>query len=153
MKELFVGTWALVASTFRAGNGAVTYPLGEQAEGLLVYDEMGTVAAQLSRPQRPPFHATDSAEERGEKVAAAYQGYTAYFGHYTINPEQGIITHHVRASLNPNWIGSEQIRFFHFSPDYQQLTLSTPPLGREQVIGQLIWRRKTQTDSGKLQEL
>ena len=146
MKELFIGTWALVASTFQAGNGEVTYPLGEQAEGLLVYDEAGVVAAQLSRPQRPPFHAADSTEERGEKIAAAYQGYTAYFGHYTIDPEQSIITHHVQASLNPNWIGSAQVRFFQFSPDQQQLTLSTPPMGRDKVVGQLIWRRLSLAD-------
>jgi hypothetical protein len=148
MNQLFAGTWTLVASTFRTVDGPTTYPLGEQTEGMLMYDDAGNMAAQLMRPQRPLFLSGDTEQVREEKVAAAYQGYTAYCGRYTIHPEQGIIVHHVQASLNPNWVGSDQTRYFTFTNDHQQLTLRTPPLGREAIVGELVWQRTSSSLKG-----
>src|SRR5882672_5916133 len=46
-KEDFVGTWHLVSSEFRRADGAVTYPIGKDAVGLLIYTAEGYMAAQL----------------------------------------------------------------------------------------------------------
>ncbi|MBP7998057.1 MAG: lipocalin-like domain-containing protein [Chloroflexi bacterium] len=40
-------------------------------------------------------------------------------GRYTIQPEQGIIVPHIQASLNPNWVGTDQQRYFQFQNDEQ----------------------------------
>ncbi|MSQ14771.1 MAG: hypothetical protein EXR50_02780 [Dehalococcoidia bacterium] len=53
-KEQFVGTWKLV-SYEHYSNGVVTYPLGENAYGLIMYDAFGSMAVQISSSDRAPF--------------------------------------------------------------------------------------------------
>ena len=59
----------------------------------------------------------------------------------TVNVPKGFIIHHLELSAFPNWVGTDQKRYFEFSGD--RLTLKTPPLtlsGRDQVH-RLIWKR------------
>jgi hypothetical protein len=51
------------------------------------------------------------------------------------------VIHRIQASLIPNWIGGEQLRFWTLDGD--TLTIATPPLrldGRPQV-STLVWKR------------
>lgn len=53
------GTWRLVSFESRDGTGAVSYPLGRNAVGLLIYDAAGNMAVQLMQPNLPHFAAND----------------------------------------------------------------------------------------------
>ncbi len=139
----FVGTWHLLSSEFRLADGRVHYPLGHDATGLLIYDALGNVAAQLMQVGRRNLSSGLETAERLATIQAAFDGYTAYFGTYTLHPDQSLIIHHVQASLFPNWVGTQQKRFYHFSDDGNQLTLTTPPIGspENKAVGTLVWRR------------
>lgn len=136
----FVGTWTLVSSEFRRADGQVLFPLGTGAVGLLVYDENGYMAAQLMRPNRPFLH---SGVELAVLIEVAFNGYTAYYGRYTIYPEKKLVVHEVQASLLPNWVGSRQERVYEFGENGRFLTLTTLPMGTEsaKMTGVLVWER------------
>jgi hypothetical protein len=53
------------------------------------------------------------------------------------------VKHHLVGGTFPNWIGTDQTRYFKFSGE--QLTLSTPPmpLGDVMATGVLVWERLT----------
>ena len=116
-KEQFVGTWKLVS--YEVG---VSHPMGRVAVGLLTYDANGRMSMQVMRSDRPKFRGSGGKEggyEAGtaEEVMSAYRGYIAYFGTYEVNEEGRFVTHHIEASLFPNWVGRDQVEFFELSED------------------------------------
>ena len=141
-QDAFIGRWQLISSTFRQADGTIIYPLGEQAEGRISYDKQGQMSAQLMRPQRERLSSRDAEEVRLAKVKAAFDGYTAYYGSYTIDFETQSVTHHVAGSLLPNWIGRQLVRYFEFSQNNTRLALTTPPMGKKaQIVGTLVWEK------------
>jgi hypothetical protein len=140
--QRFIGTWELVTSEFRNPDGKVTYPLGKKAVGILMYDSGGRFAAQLMQPDRPKFASGDMRGGTPEEAKAAVDGYVAYFGTYKVDEKRGTVVHHVEASLFPNWLGQDQVRFYGFSADL--LTLRTPPMlsGGQEITGVLVWKRR-----------
>jgi len=139
--EKFIGSWKLVSSEFRRSDGDISYPLGRDAAGLIMYDATGHISAQLMRSNRPRFASSDHFKATPEEIIPAFQGYLAYYGTYEVNEEEDTVTHHVEGSPVPNWVGVPLIRFFEFSGN--RLTLSTPPIpmGGKQVVGLLVWER------------
>jgi creatinine amidohydrolase len=139
--QRFIGTWKLVTSEFRTSDGKVAYPLGEKAVGILMYDSGGRFAVQLMQLDRPKFASGDMRGGTPEEFKTAAEGYVAYFGTYEVDDKKGTVVHYVEASLFPNWLGREQIRFFDFSDDL--LTLKTPPMlsGGQDISGVLVWKR------------
>ena len=129
MSDEFVGAWKLISFERRTAAGEVTYPMGQNPVGRITYDALGRMSAQLMRPDRPHFQ--NSAGSAEEKVAA-FDGYVAYYGTYTVNPANHTVVHHVEASLNPNWAGIDLTRSYEFSNS--QLILSTAEL-------RLVWER------------
>jgi len=75
------------------------------------------------------------------EIKSAFEGFVGYYGAYEVDEEQGTVTHHLEGSSFPNWVGTDQRRFFEFSGS--RLTLSTPPIafGGQDVTGVLIWER------------
>ena len=141
LKDQFVGTWALVSQEFRDSEGQITYPAGRDAVGFIMYDAAGYMAVQIMRVDRTPFASGDVLYGTDDEIRSAYQGYNAYFGTYTVDEAQRIVTHHLRGSLFPNRVGQDQIRHYEFAGS--RLTLKTPPVlrGGSYLIGTLVWER------------
>ena len=74
---------------------------------------------------------------------AAYRSYTSYSGGYTVDPEAGTVTHHLRASLNPGGAGSDYVRQYSFGEgDFGEETLTLqPPAGADGGVVKLTWKR------------
>jgi hypothetical protein len=125
----FIGAWKLVSYERRTPAGDLEYPMGAHPVGRLAYDPSGRMSAQLMRADRPHFQ--DSPASAEEKIAA-FDGYVAYYGTYTVNPAGHTVVHHVEASLNPNWVGTDLTRSYEFSNS--QLILSTAEI-------RLVWER------------
>ena len=136
------GVWSLVSSEFRTSSGNVIYPLGEDALGQAIFAESGYMSGQLMRQGRPAFASGDQASGTPEEAQKALQGYVAYYGKYEVDVEQQTLTTHVEGSMFPNWVGSQQVRFYELSDT--QLILKTPPIafGDEEFTGLLTWERK-----------
>src|SRR5262245_46122904 len=139
-KEDLIGTWHLVSSEFRHADGEVTYPLGKKAVGLLIYTADGHMAVHLMRTDRPAFASGDAFQGTPEEIKAAYEGYTAYFGTYTVDEVARTITHHVQGHTFPNYSGSKVTREFTLVDQCLTLRASIRRDGRP-LTALLIWTR------------
>lgn len=135
----FIGAWKLVSLERRTAAGEVSYPLGANPVGRLAYDPLGRMSAQLMRPDRPRFQSAVAGGGSSEEKLAAFNGYIAYYGSYTVSPADHTVIHHVEASLFPNWVGTDLRRSYEFSGS--QLILRVAGQGTESKV---VWERARQ---------
>jgi lipocalin-like protein len=134
-----VGGWRLVSWENRASDGQVTYPMGIDALGALLYTADGRFSVTISRRGREGFAAGDLLSGTSEEKARAVEGFVAYAGRYSFHGDR--VIHHVELSLFPNWVGSDQERSVELAGN--RLILSAGPLllaGKLQVP-RLVWER------------
>jgi Lipocalin-like domain len=133
------GTWRLVAWRRIAQDGGVSYPLGDDASGLLVYTEDGRMAVTLAAANRPELGTNDPLGGDVEKRAHAYSTCLAYAGDYEVRGDT--VVHRIDVSLFPNWSGEEQVRPFTY--DGSELVLRTPPTegASGTVVNEIAWVR------------
>lgn len=78
-RKAIQGMWELVSYTAQDNHGGpITYPLGPDALGLIMYTGDGYMSAQLMRRGRPAFDRPESDGGTAEQTAAAAAGYLAY---------------------------------------------------------------------------
>ena len=133
-----IGVWKLVSADVITGDD-VSYPLGKEANGYLIYTENGYMSAITTSANRPKFASGDSMRASAEEALEAVKTCVAYSGKYEIRGDK--VIHHVAASFLPNWTGGRQERFFVLVDG--RLKLSTPPTlvhGKLQ-IARLLWER------------
>ena len=138
-REALVGAWQLLSWENRAADGRVTYPMGTDALGYLLYTASGRFSVIVSRRGRAGFAAGDLLSGTTEEQARAVEGFVAYAGRYSFHGDR--VVHHVELSLFPNWVGSDQERWVELAGD--RLILSARPLllaGQLQVP-RLVWER------------
>lgn len=130
----FVGHWRLVSFVNIDERGATTP--SRYTGGRIMYDAAGQMAAQLTFANRARLSSPSTDGER----AAAYSGFLSYYGAYEIDEATRKVTHHVEASTNPNWPGTDLIRYFEFADGGETLKLSIRnESGR--TTGTLTWAR------------
>jgi hypothetical protein len=138
-RDALVGAWRLISWENQAADGQVTYPMGADALGYLIYTADGRFSVTISRANRTRFAAGDLLSGTTHDQAQAMQGFVAYAGRYSFHGDR--VVHHVELSLFPNWVGSDQQRSVELAGD--RLTLSARPLllaGKPQVP-RLVWER------------
>jgi hypothetical protein len=134
IQKRLVGNWRLVSFVNFDEKGG-SQPAGYDA-GRIMYDAYGNMAAQLMRPGRPRLSSPATDAER----AVAYTGFLSYYGRYVIDAAASKVTHHVEGSTNPNWLGTELVRYYAFSPDGSRLMLSLKN-AEGRITGTLTWER------------
>jgi hypothetical protein len=125
LRERLLGSWRPVSWDWRDERGDVESPLGQNPIGLLMYDDAGTVSAQLMRPNQPSFVHDDWRQASDEEKASAWIGYFCYFGTFSVDEEAGIVTHHVEGSWFPNLVGTDQVRQCTLTGDRLSLSAET----------------------------
>ena len=134
IQKKLVGNWRLV-SFVNIDEKGVERPAGYES-GRIMYDAYGNMAAQLMRTGRARLSTPSTEPER----AAAYTGFLAYYGRYEIDHAAGRVTHKVEGSTNPNWVSTELVRYYAFSPDGSRLMLSLKN-AEGRITGTLTWER------------
>lgn len=148
IRAQLIGSWRLVSRQSRRANGELESDPGLSAlpMGILIYDESGHVAAQLSRRDRTVAMIGEecqaAATTKGTPdTAQTILGYDAYFGTYRINEKEGIVTHHLEAALFPGDIGKDIDRHFTISDDRLTITFNTTTRDGVKVTRILVWER------------
>jgi len=138
INEQFVGCWKLISHEFKTSDGRVLHPWGDDPAGTVIFDNKGNFSAQIMRRDRPEFAADVPTDE---EVRKAYGGYMAYFGTFEMDEKEKKLINHVEGSLNPNWVGGDQIRYYDFAGD--KMTLTTAPIkaGALELVGTLVWEK------------
>src|SRR5260370_251935 len=87
--QKFVGSWKLISYEYISSAGEVSYPRGREPIGRITYDAAGRMSVQMMQPGRPKSDGIVQDEETPEQMIAAYRGYSAYFGTYTVDETRG----------------------------------------------------------------
>ena len=113
-----LGTWRLVSYEDWTPSGERRTPYGEHPIGYFVYDATGHVFVTFMKgPAMSAEGFVRGVPATPERKSAAFDGYVAYFGTYTVDPEKHVVVHHVEGSLNPSYTGTDQPRPFELSGD------------------------------------
>ncbi len=134
------GTYRLIRCEIRWSDGKVELPYGEDADGLLVYTPTGHMSGHLMRQDVPRFR-TDARRASPEETRAAFLGYLGYYGTFTVNKSAGTVTHRVLGSWHPNWVGTNQLRYFELEDDTLVLQTSPSISGDRSRHSRLVWQR------------
>ena len=115
-----IGAWRLVSWENQAADGEITYPMGPDAVGYVLYTQDGYFSVTVMRVRRPPFADGDLLRGTTEEKVMAMESSAAYCGRYSFGGDH--VIHHVELSVFPNWIGTDQRRGLQL--DGRRLTLS-----------------------------
>ena len=142
-----LGTWHLVRWDVRYGDGRPSsLPYGPDATGLILYTEDGHMSACIARGNRGRLSSDSVRSAPESERLAAFESYFQYAGRYEICGDAGHrqVVHTVTQSLNPNFVGTQQVRNMAFARGGQELTLSASdtvpgtPVARHH---RLVWSR------------
>jgi hypothetical protein len=138
------GAWSLLSwKIFGPAADAVTEPFGSHPVGLLQYTADGWMSAAIGNRDRASLAAGASPRRMPpEQLAEAYLSYFHYAGHWRI--EGDAVIHSVKLSLNPNMVGTEQVRQMDFAGDRLTLT-GIEPLAQGERRHVLLWQRAGET--------
>jgi len=134
-----LGTWRLISYEARTGDGAVSYPLGKNPSGFILYSEDGYMSVTMMSANRTNYASSDLRAGTPEEKLAAAETYLSYSGKYTFEGDR--VLHHVEVSFFPNRVGTTQVR--HLTLSGNTVTLRTPAMlisGEEQTA-ELVWQR------------
>ena len=129
-----IGTWRLLSWENRSVvDGQISYPLGKDAAGYIMYNQDGYMFVAIMGSNRLKFAANDLLSGTPEEEAQAEETYVSYCGQYDFDGDK--VVHHVELS----WVGVDQERLVELAGN--RLTLSTPPilLRGIQQTAHLIW--------------
>ncbi len=145
-KNPLLGTWQLARWEITYSDGrAPSLPYGAQASGSIVYSHDGWMSACIARGGRTKL-SSDSVRSAPEaERLAAFESYFQYAGPYTVQTVNGRqqVVHSVRHALNPNFVGTQQVRNMDFGPD-GTLTLSASDTVPGTAVARhhsLVWQR------------
>lgn len=120
------GTWKYISLSGKSTQGEVIYPYGEHMFGMLIYGPGVYMSALMMDPGRPGFASGDMMASTPEELKAAFEGFDAYCGTYTLDEQNSTVSHHVQGAKFPNWVGTDQLRFYNISGD--TLRITAPPI-------------------------
>jgi len=133
--QALIGSWRLLSFRILYEDGGIDFPLGADAEGLIVYTHAGFMTGALMQRGRPKFSAMrSSVAERSigstDEIVAAFNGYFSYFCRFETDTAQRKVMHRVIACHLPDWEGRTLERFWQFDDagGRRQLTLRSAPL-------------------------
>ena len=110
------GAWQLLSYDVEQQSSSDTFaPMGDQPTGYVIFTPEGRLSFMLSAEGRKPG---SNAEER----SALLSSMIAYTGIYRLESDRWITE--VDVAWNPEWVGTEQTRFFTIDGD--MLTVHTP---------------------------
>ena len=137
-----VGSWRLISNEGHSADGTVTLDHGPEPLGRLILDDAGRMSVHLVNPSRRSFSSGDALRPTPEELKEAWDGYFGYFGTYSVEESAGVLIFHVDGAAYPNYIGTDQRRFFVL--DGNRLTLRTPPerAGGADITYVITWERE-----------
>jgi Lipocalin-like domain len=137
LKEQLVGTWIYVSSTSTRADGSKTDR--PNLKGIVIYTSDGHFAFMSVRADLPKLANPDRARATAEEAQAVVAGSIAYYGTYSINEVDKVLTAKVEGSTYANLIGTDQKRIItSLTADELKFTNPRTPAG---VTLEFVWKR------------
>jgi hypothetical protein len=134
-----VGTWRLASFTEEnLETGAISYPFGEAAKALVIYEANGYVATIFTKSDRKPPVGPQATDREAMDL---YRGMIAFAGRYELDGNR--LIYRPEISWNEIWNGTTQERVVEVSEDRLE-TKSVPttsPVTGARTVFSLVWER------------
>jgi len=140
--ETLVGSWRLISSEGHSSDGNIVYDQGDAPTGRVMFDANGRLSLHLTNPNRSNFLSGDFLRPTPDECIESFRGYFGYFGSYSVDEDAGVVTFHIEGAAFPNYVGTDQKRFFKIEGN--RLVLRTPPerAGGADVTYYVTWERE-----------
>jgi lipocalin-like protein len=133
-KSQLVGDWILVS--VNASNATVQ---NGPNDGYLMFGANGRFSFALLSAAAPKFKSNNRNTGTADENKAAVQGSIAYFGTYSVNEADGMLTFHIERCSYPNWTGTDQPRVVtSLTADELKYTNPSASIGG---TAELAWKR------------
>jgi hypothetical protein len=106
-----LGVWQLKSWLLRDKQGNQHFPMGEDAQGYIIYTDTNIMSVHLSKAKRTLFQTPSIFHPSPEEASSSYQEYISYAGAYEIIAENTVL-HKITMGTYPNWVGGVQERTF-----------------------------------------
>ena len=137
LKEQLVGTWKLVSEHSVRPDGSKTDC--PNLKGIVIYTSDGHFAFVSVRDDLPKLANPDRAQATAEEAKAVVAGSIAYYGTYSINEVEKVLTANVEGSTYANQLGTEQKRLItSLTADELKFTNPRTLAG---VTLEFVWKR------------
>jgi hypothetical protein len=137
LKEQLVGTWIYVSRTETRADGSKTYV--PNLKGIVIYTSDGHFVFVNVRDDLPKLANSDRARATAEEAQAVVAGSLAYYGTYSINEVDKVITPKVEGSTFANMIGTDQKRIIT-SLTADELKFTNPRTAAGETL-EIVWKR------------
>ena len=134
----FAGTYQLVTIEQQDDKGQWTPTARSDSLGYIIYSPTGHMAVQIMPKNRKKYAA---AEPTPDEARAAIQGYTAYFGTYSVNDTDKFVVHHREGQINPGGEVDAR-RFYDFVGNHLILTPAAAGDPSKRGTNHLVWERQ-----------
>ena len=124
-----IGAWRLVDFS---GDDYAMRTRGPKPTGMVIYDATGVMSLQIM-PDVALRTAFATKEPTAEEAKAAFTGYQAYFGRYSVDPVGKTVTHHLDGNLDPGQIDHRTRTYEFLDPDKLVLRINSRTLTWERV--------------------
>ena len=132
------GTYNLISWENRHDSGAITYPLGPDAKGIISYSPDGFVFVHIMANKRKRHSDADLFGGSDLEIKESAATHISYCGTYEIIGNE--VIHCVSVSSFPNWVSSEQRRKWEFRDGRLLLSAQGLQIGNDRVDAYLIWQ-------------
>ena len=137
LKERLVGTWIYVSSTSTRADGSKTE--NPNLKGIVIYTSDGHFAFVSVRADLPKLANPDRTRATAEEALAVVAGSIAYYGTYSINEADKVLTVKVEGGTYANLLGTDQKRIItSLTADELKFTNPRTPAG---VTLEFVWKR------------
>jgi hypothetical protein len=138
LKEQLVGTWIYVSSTSARADGSKTDR--PNLQGMVIYASDGHFAFVNVRTDLPRVAANDRERATPEEARAILAGSIAYYGTYSVNETDKVITPKVEGSTFANLVGGAEQKRFITSLTADELKFTNPRTPSGETL-EFVWKR------------
>jgi hypothetical protein len=110
LKDQLVGSWTLVSWERTLPNGSKVHSYGDNPKGVITFGADGRIFVMFARPDLPKIASSVPQTATAEEAKAIVGGSIAYFGTYTVNDADKVISFRLEASTLPNQLAIDQKR-------------------------------------------
>lgn len=140
LKERLVGTWIIVSVDNVRDDGSKAELFGPNPKGILIYTTDGHFTLVNMRGDLPKFAARNRDQGTPGENQAVVQGSIAYFGTWTVNEADKVITAKIEGSTYPNFVGGPDQKRLITSLTADELKFINPAASAGGKL-QLVWKR------------
>jgi lipocalin-like protein len=138
-----IGSWKLISYELRLASGDLLKPFGDHPTGRVLYQRNGQMSAQLMDANTAAFTNADPLKSSKEETDRAWRNYIGYWGTFRVDTKKNVVVHHIEGCWFPNWIGTNQIRSFHFKGNNLILEADSPSW-HSRLVWEKIGRRHSE---------